>query len=161
MSKRNDQVPEIYKEAIKKYEEITKKKLDDPALLKLTCVDDLINEIEQRDDKFSEFREKNHSFFTVLEGVMRPIEHIGPVAAGAASMAFSPSSLVFGAVSHLINAANGVSASYNAIQDLMESLKVREQTRYPGWEVQLANKATEFYGSAAHLQQRADFRRTE
>lgn len=40
-----DQIPTIYKEAIRRYEEITQKKLDDPAVLKLTSVDDLLEEV--------------------------------------------------------------------------------------------------------------------
>ena len=55
---------------------------------------------------------------------MTPIELVGNVAAGAAFMAIRPSSLVFGAVTYLINAANEVSAPYDAIQDLMGTLRV-------------------------------------
>lgn len=119
-----DQIPTIYKEAIRRYEEITKKKLDDPAVLKLTSVDDLLEEVDQQNDKFSDFRETRHLLFIVLQGAMTPIELVGNLAATAASTAFPPSSLVFGAVTYLINAAKGVTASYNAIHDLMVTLKV-------------------------------------
>lgn len=63
-------------------------------------------------------------FFYIMEGAMKPVELVGNLAAGAASMSFPPSSLVFGAVTYLINAAKGVTASYDAIQDLMQTLKV-------------------------------------
>lgn len=122
MSSYGDQVPTIY-------EEITKKQLDDPALLKMTSVDDLLKEIDQQNNKFSGFREKMHLFFQVLEGAMKPIELFGNLAAGATSMAFPPSSLVFGAVTYLISTAKGVSASYDAIQDLMGTLKVMRYTQ--------------------------------
>jgi hypothetical protein len=46
------------------------------------------------------------------------------MAAGGASIAFPPSSLVFGAMSYLVTAAKGVSSSYDAIEDLMGTLKV-------------------------------------
>jgi len=65
-----------------------------------------------------------HTLFNVLEGAMKPVEMVGNLAASASSMAFPPSSLVFGAVTYLMNAAKGVTASYNAIQDLMHTLKV-------------------------------------
>ncbi|KAL4984093.1 hypothetical protein BDW68DRAFT_180987 [Aspergillus falconensis] len=42
---------------------------------------------------------------------------------GAASMAFPPASLVFGAVTHLIGAAKGLSDSYDTIHDLLIQLK--------------------------------------
>lgn len=125
MSNEREQLPAIYKQAIKQYEQITKKKLDDPGLPKMTSVDSLVKEIEQQNNKFSEFRETKHLFFDILEGAMKPIELVGDLAAGAASMAFPPSSMVFGAVIYLIGAAKGVSASYDAIQDLLASLKVR------------------------------------
>jgi hypothetical protein len=125
----SSQVPAIYKEAIRRYEELTKKNLDDPALLKMTSVDDLMKEVDQQNNKFSGFRETRHLFFDALEGAMKPIELVGNLAAGAASMAFPPSSLVFGAAMYLINAAKGVSASYDAIQDLMGTLKVTYYTQ--------------------------------
>ncbi|KAK2736232.1 hypothetical protein FQN57_000830 [Myotisia sp. PD_48] len=118
-----DQIPGIYKQAIRKFEEITKQNLDDPALLRLNTIDDLMKEIDYRNDKFSEFRETRHLFFDTLQGALMPVELIGNLASGAASMAFPPSTLVFGAFSYLMNAAKGVSASYDAIQDLLESLK--------------------------------------
>jgi hypothetical protein len=62
--------------------------------------------------------------FDVLESAMIPVQLFGNLAAGAASMMIPPSSLVFGAVLHLMGAAKGVSASYEAIQDLMQMLQV-------------------------------------
>ena len=50
-------------------------------------------------------------------------------------MVFPPSSLIFGAVTYLISAAKGVSASYDAIQDLMVTLKVYHRP-YPFSELQ-------------------------
>jgi fungal STAND N-terminal Goodbye domain len=125
MSGRKSQIPAIYGTAIRRFEEITGKKLDDPDLLRIATVDGLMKEVDKRNDKFSKFRDKRHTFFNVLEGAMKPIELVGNLAAGAASMAFPPSSLVFGAATYLIGAAKGTSASYDAIQDLMGTLKVK------------------------------------
>lgn len=54
---------------------------------------------------------------------MKPIELVGNLAAGAASAVFPPSSMCFGAAMYLINAARGVSASLDAIADLLGVLK--------------------------------------
>lgn len=120
----NSQIPAIYGRAIKKYREITDDTLDVDFLEKFQNSDDLMNEIDARNAKFSEFREKRGLLFDVLKTALIPVELFGNLAAGGASMAFPPSSLVFGAVTYLISAAKGVSASYDAIQDLMVTLKV-------------------------------------
>lgn len=125
MSKHEEQIPDIYRKALKRYEEVTKKKLDDPLVLKIKSIDDFLNGIDQLNHEFKAFREIRHTFFKVLEGVLKPVEFISNIAAGAASMPFPPATLVFGAATYLINAAKGVSATYNAIQELMEMLKVR------------------------------------
>ncbi|KAE8356745.1 tetratricopeptide repeat domain protein [Aspergillus coremiiformis] len=117
------QVAQIWKQAIARYEQITKKKLEDPALRSLTTVDGLLGAIEVENTTFSDFREKRHGIFAALKYAMLPIELVGDLAAGGASMAFPPSSLVFGAVNYLINAARGVSAKYEAIVELMSTLK--------------------------------------
>ncbi|KAL2843076.1 NACHT and TPR domain protein [Aspergillus pseudodeflectus] len=117
------QIPAIYARAISKYEEITDEKLDTAFLAKLQNVDDLTREIDARNTQFSEFREKRGVIFDVLKTAMIPVELFGSLAAGGASMVFPPSSLVFGAVTYLMSAAKGVSRSYDAISELMGSLK--------------------------------------
>jgi hypothetical protein len=124
MASSTDQIPPIYAQAIACYKEITKNDLDVAILSRLRSVDDLTREVDAQNQKFSEFREKRHIIFASLSIAMKPIEMVNNLAAGGASMAFPPSSLVFGAVSYLISAAKGASASYNAIQDLMGMLKV-------------------------------------
>ncbi|KAI9769862.1 MAG: hypothetical protein M1839_003581 [Geoglossum umbratile] len=123
MSSHQPQIPIIYMAAIGRFEEITGKNLNDPDLLRITTVDDLIKEVDKRNTKFTSFREKRHTLFDVLEGAMKPIELVGNLAAGAASMAFPPSSLVFGAAMYLIGAAKGTTACYDSIQALMVTLK--------------------------------------
>lgn len=53
---------------------------------------------------------------------MKPIELIGPIAAGGVSNVFPASSAAFGAVMFLVDAAKGVSASLDAIEDLLGQL---------------------------------------
>ncbi|KAH8695196.1 NACHT and TPR domain protein [Talaromyces proteolyticus] len=118
-----DQIPAIYEQAIKTYQEITDETLDVEFLAKVRNVNDLTNEIDKRNASFREFREKRGVIFNALQAALVPVELFGNLAAGGASMVFPPSSLVFGAVTYLMGAAKGVSASYDAIQDLMETLK--------------------------------------
>lgn len=125
MSRHEEQLPDIYIKALRRYEQVTEKKLNDPLLLKMKKVEDLLIGIDQRNHEFNSFRATRHTLFKVLAATLKPIELISNLAVGAASMPFPPATLVFAAATCLINAAKGVSASYNAIQDLMESLKVR------------------------------------
>lgn len=128
MPSHGNQLPIIYKEAIRRYEETTNKKLDEPSMLNINTVNELLAEIDRRNDRFSKFREARHMFFNVLEGALKPVEIVSNLSSGAASMAFPPSTLVFGAATYLVNAAKGVSASYDAIQSLMGTLKVSRCT---------------------------------
>jgi hypothetical protein len=121
----SSQVPLIWRQAMMRYEEITKKKLDDPVLKDVSTVDELLRAIDNENKIFSDFREKRHGIFTALTITMRPVEMIGDLAAGGVSMGFPPSSLVFSAVQLLMSAAKGVSAKYDAIVGLMSTLKVR------------------------------------
>lgn len=130
MASHGNQVPQIYKEAIRRYEETTNKKLDEPSIVNIRTVHDLLAEVDRRNNKFSEFRETRDTLFRVLEGALMPVELVSNLASGASSMAFPPSSLVFGAATYLINAAKRVSASYDAIEGLMGTLKVRHCTEH-------------------------------
>ena len=124
MTIQNDQIPAIYAQAIGKYKEITKEDLDVAFLSKLQSVDDLAKEIDDRNKSFSEYRHKRGMIFDAMQAALIPVELFGNLAAGSASMVFPPSSLVFGAVTYLVTAAKGVSSSYDAIEDLMGTLKV-------------------------------------
>lgn len=124
MAVSTDQFSAIYDKATQKYNEITGETLAVDFIAKIRSVDDLTKEIDERNSTFREFRERRGAIFDVLETTLIPVELFGALAAGGASVAFPPSSLVFGAVIHLVGAAKGVSASYDAIQDLMQMLQV-------------------------------------
>ena len=125
MSNHDNQIPVIYDQAIKRYKKITNKELNDVEFLKkIRNVEDLIKEVDEKNKAFANFRKKRQIFFEVLRGAMKPLELFGNITAGGACTLFPPSSFVFGAVILLINAAKGTTASYDAIQDLMMTLKV-------------------------------------
>lgn len=124
MSDRGGQVASLWSEAIKQYETITKKKLEDPALQRLTTVNALLETVELENNNFSEFRDKGQRIRNVVKYAMTPIELVGNVASGGATEVFPPSAYIFGGVKLLIGAAKGVSEKYDAIIDTMSALKV-------------------------------------
>lgn len=119
-----DQVAPIWSRAIRQYETITKKRLDDPTLKEVTTVSSMLELVEKENISFNDFRSKGEQFRTALKYALLPVELVGDLAASGAAMAFPPSSLIFAGVSYLIQAANGVSEKYDAILEMMSTLKV-------------------------------------
>ena len=120
-----EQLGVIWIAAKKRYTDITGEEMDDNFFPHPNTTEDLIISLDGQNDKFKHFQEKKGMMFAVLRGACKPIELVSNLAGGAASMTFPPSTLCFGAVTYLINAADGVSASYEAIADLLGTLKVR------------------------------------
>lgn len=123
----------VWATALAQYTEVTGKKLDDSALSDIKTVAALEASLKLRNDKFLEFRQSYKRVFHSLAIALKPIELVGNLAAGGAATAFPPSTLIFGAVTYLIGAAHGVSAAYNAIEDLFGALKVLSCNRLPTW----------------------------
>lgn len=114
-------VANMYAAAAKRYFDLTGKKID--SLDRFDTADELISAVNDQNTQFKHFREKGGTVTKALSLAVKPIELVGNMAAGAASMAFPPSSMVFGAAMYLINAAKGVSSSLDAIVALLERLK--------------------------------------
>lgn len=124
MSNANHQVASLWTDAIKEYETITKKKLDDPTLRGIITVDALLDAVEHENKVFSDFRQKGERVRSIVKYAMTPIELVGNVVSGGASATFPPSAYVFGGVKLLIGAAKGVSEKYDAIVQTISALKV-------------------------------------
>ncbi|OBT44078.1 hypothetical protein VE00_04518 [Pseudogymnoascus sp. WSF 3629] len=118
-----NQVSKIWEAAIRRYEEVTNKKLDGPSVRSLTTVNELRDAIEDQNKVFADFRQKRHGLYAALSAAMGPIELVGAAAGEAAAMVFPPSIFVFAAVQYLIGAAKGVSEKYDAIVEVLEALK--------------------------------------
>lgn len=56
-----------------------------------------------------------------MTNASRPIEALGDIAGGAASVAYPPADVIFGSVTYLIGAAHDVSKTYNQIEEMFES----------------------------------------
>lgn len=119
----SDKVALIWKQAIDQYETITKKKLEDSTLKEVTTVDALITVIEDENRLFSGFRAKRHRICTVLKYAMIPVELVGSLIGSGASNAYPPSAVVFRGVRLLLQAAKGVSDKFDAIINMMVTLK--------------------------------------
>lgn len=90
-----DQISLLWGRAISQYATITKKKLEDPAMLSLTTVSDLLHVIEDENKNFTSFREKAPQLRRIVKHAMTPLELVGNIISGASSQAFPPSALVF------------------------------------------------------------------
>ncbi|KAI9750761.1 MAG: 4-aminobutyrate transaminase [Chaenotheca gracillima] len=120
---RGDQFSAIWTKAKLQYTEITGKEMDDPGFPHPSSTQELLSALDHQNKDFAHFRKKRAIVFNILEMTCKPIELVGNLAAGGASMAFPPSTLCFGAAVYLINAARGVSSSLDAILDLFARLK--------------------------------------
>ncbi|KAI9824655.1 MAG: hypothetical protein M1826_007294 [Phylliscum demangeonii] len=130
----DDQIKLIWDDAVRQYDETTGINLHDAHSFNLRSAEDLLNLLEERQAKFSEFRSKKAKMFSVLSHMLTPIERLGKVASDGASTVFAPSPLIFGAVIYLIDvripyfaylvlcAARGVSATYDAVVSLFETM---------------------------------------
>ena len=125
MAHETEQLDGIWTAAKKRYTDITGEEMDDRIFPHPNTTEDLIASLDYQNDKFKHFQEKKGMMFAILRGACKPIELASNIAGGAASAAFPPSTLCFGAAMYLIKAADGVSASYEAIIDLLGTLKVR------------------------------------
>jgi hypothetical protein len=127
----NSQFSAIWQNAKANYKAVTGADLDDPSFPHPSSTDDLLGSLDKQNNDFKHFREKRSIIFGCLKEACQPIELVSNLAAGGASMAFPPSTLCFGAAMYLINAAQGVSSSYDAIAELLQVLKVRRCSFFP------------------------------
>lgn len=122
--KPSDQFLIIFSKAKKIYTEVTGQDMDATAFSCPSCAKDLQASLELRNNQFDEFRAKKAKIFKELSGICHPIELLNNLTAGGAAMVFPPSSLCFGAIMYLIDAARNVSTYYDAIVGLLGMLKV-------------------------------------
>lgn len=90
----------------------------------VATVEGLVKVIDDENNNFVTFRAKRHDLIAVLKYAMFPVELVGKIVASGAGQVFWPSALVFSGVRLLLEAAKGVSSRYDAIIELMSSLKV-------------------------------------
>ena len=122
MSK-SSQFTVIWQQAEAQYKTNTGEDLNDPSFPQPDTPDHLAS-LDKQNGDFTAFREKRAQIFNAVTAVCRPIESISEVTRGPVSTAFPAASICFGATKDFLGAAKGVSASYDAIVDLLTTLKV-------------------------------------
>ena len=121
--RRKDQFQSILDSTKKKYHlSSAEADLDSFNVPPMHNVSDLLNVIGLKNQKFNEFRSRNHRIYDALRRTLTPIEVLGGIIAGVAEDVFAPSQHIFSAVMYLVNASRGVSEAYNSIEGLMEQL---------------------------------------
>jgi tetratricopeptide (TPR) repeat protein len=119
----HNQITSIVSIASARYEQLAGKHLDRTLLSQMKSLDSLTTILDTENAKFSEFREKRRTFFHVMAVGIGPIAHVLDVFGGDIGEAFPPSSILFGGIKLLVDAAKGVSEKYDAILNLFGSLK--------------------------------------
>jgi hypothetical protein len=84
----------------------------------------LLQRLRDQNKDFEKFREKARPLLDVVTQIMRPVEGIGALVAGGAQEVFAPTAHIYAAVTFLIGAAKNVSELYDAIEGLLNDLKV-------------------------------------
>lgn len=90
----------------------------------ITSANALLRLVRDQNEQFVNFRSREGKLLEVVDALLKPIEVIGGIVAGAAEEAFPPSQHIFSAVMYLIGAAKDVSDMYDAILDLFTRLQV-------------------------------------
>ena len=95
----------VWKDAFQAYEKSTKRRLQDQDILrKLQTTDDLLIQLQARQQAFGDWRRHHQKTWRFLSTCMRPVELLGNMASQAVSLSpFAPASLVLGAAFFLID----------------------------------------------------------
>ncbi|KAF2725874.1 hypothetical protein K431DRAFT_54383 [Polychaeton citri CBS 116435] len=115
----HDDFTGIWLEACRRYQTTTGKPLVGASLPRNT--EQLVSDIDADNNAFASFRERSRTFFDVLDGIGRPLQAFSDLAGGAASSGFPPAASLFGAIKVLVGAADGVSASLDALYELLRA----------------------------------------
>lgn len=113
-------IEDAHKEYLASAEESQKDFLSPP----IKTTNALLRLIRDQNEQFSNFRNRERRLLDVVSSLLKPVEIIGGVAAGAAEEVFPPAQSIFTAVMFLVGAANDVSDMYDAIIDLFTRLQV-------------------------------------
>ncbi|TFY65174.1 hypothetical protein EVG20_g5695 [Dentipellis fragilis] len=123
----DDSLSEIWKAAIKQYEEETKNNLkaisESPDFVNISSADELLKAIDDKQKDFKQYRERGER----IKGALKPILDIAGALAGAAgegvAVVFPPGKAVFVVVKLLVDATRDVKSRYDAIIDIFEQME--------------------------------------
>ncbi|THH19284.1 hypothetical protein EW146_g1864 [Bondarzewia mesenterica] len=115
----------IWQEAIFKYESDTGIKVDLSSSSPFATVDSpdaVLQLVDEEQKKFNEHRKSGEKVRDVLKPMLHVVCSFANAAGQGASLAFPPSTAIFGAVVVLLRAAEGVSSGYDAISQILQDL---------------------------------------
>ena len=145
------QINLIWADAVSQYNKTTGINLHDAQSPKPQSAEELLNLLDRRQSNFSEFRSKRAKMFKVLSGALTPIESLGKIASGYAStvwpasgsglpvtadtscQAFPPSSLIFGAVTYLIDVRISLLCLPRALRGVFGTADAVDPTKGRAW----------------------------
>lgn len=121
----NPTFDELWNTAVDNYVTATGRTPEDKALLnKLHNAEDLYNQLDADSRKFGSFRNKHAKFLKVLKTSVKPFVLFSNA---ISTTLIAPVSTILGAVVFLVNAAGGVSESYDWIEELFDKLNAFTQ----------------------------------
>jgi fungal STAND N-terminal Goodbye domain/NACHT domain len=123
MSIWSDQADQIWRDAIRHYEDITGNSLESPDLTNIHSVDELQRRIESESQNAVAFRQKRAKLVKLLRGVLVPVELITNIASGGLDNSIGPAALVFNAARYLIRAARDVSRRLDTIEEVLDKMQ--------------------------------------
>lgn len=118
------QFAESWDEARRRYADVTGLDPDGSQFPHPSSVDDLLAALETQNKNFTEFRSRKGKFYKILFEVSKPIGIVVRIAGSSADGVFPAATVCLGALTHLIDAAKGVSSTYDTILELLETLTV-------------------------------------
>lgn len=86
----DQQFTELWEASLVRFQQTTGKNLKDESIAKPASVDDLIQAIEARHNKFSAYRERGATLRKCIRTALYPVKMLGDLAAGGASTVSSP-----------------------------------------------------------------------
>jgi hypothetical protein len=116
----------LWEEALEEYIDSTGRTPSEQELLKqqLKNPDDLRNQLETDHGKFTSFREKHGKLTGRLKNAAKPLMALSDLASSAIGLSpFAPASTIFGAITFVVKAADGVSEAYDWIDQLFDKLR--------------------------------------
>ncbi|KAL8647887.1 MAG: hypothetical protein Q9226_006245, partial [Calogaya cf. arnoldii] len=112
--------------AVATYEKETERELiSTNAVRGITTVDDLVDLIEHQSNDFVSFRTRHAKLTSRLQNCLKPVTTLGGIAKGTlANTPYGPaSSAIFGAVLHLIQAAQRVTEAFDWVEEALGQLQ--------------------------------------
>ena len=125
MAPGGNDIKEIWEEAFSTYKENTNRDLrSDSVLFNVHSTEELLEQINIHEQKFSSFRQRKAKLWTFLRRTMQGVEVVGELTENTLTLTpFSYASPVLGAVLYLVTSAKGVSKAYDSIIELLSQLE--------------------------------------